>query len=183
VERSGPGALFLTPPPLTLANYRSVVIDEITFSFKERVAELSAAEQKRARFMLRRNMRRMLSQQDLQLADRPGPGTLRMRIAVTQIDYPDNVLHGVSLTAVAAAGNVQITVELRDSLDDRRLLIYGQSRQFPFKIYSGPGRMEAQRLADAFIEYTLDLWQTIEKAERGSLAGPRTHASAPRSNR
>ncbi len=182
VERSGPGALFLTPPPAVLANYQKIILEDISLGFKEGIRELSAAEQTRAQSMIRRNMLRMLSQQGRVLADRPGPGTLRMRISVTLIDYPPNPRHGLSLLAVASGGNARITVELRDSLDGRRLLLYGQNRQFPRHIYSGTGPIAAQRLADVFIEYTLDLWRTIEKAERGSLAGPATLASVTRRN-
>jgi hypothetical protein len=176
VEQNEPGALFLTPTPLRLEAYDSVVVDEIRLGFKEGGPEFRALEHRQAVAMVRRNILRRLSTLGLERAEESGPGTLRLRIAITQIDYEPRFIREASSLLLTSSGGATITLELRDGLDGRRLLVYVQNRQLPFGLYLGAQHVGAERIADTFYEYSRDLLRHLREANRGELPGPKTQA-------
>jgi hypothetical protein len=177
VEHIGPGALFLAPPPLELDRYDGVIFEGLQLGYREGVPELNPRQTARLVEWVERNALRALRSQGLQRAEEAAPGKLRMRIAIKQIDYEPFRLYGASSIALRASGGAQITLELRDSVDNRRLFIYAQHRQLPWASYGGPGRIGADRVADAFYEYSEDLARHVGRAERGQYPGPRKHAA------
>ena len=176
VERPGPGVLFLARSPLALERYNHFIVEEIRLGFREGFPDFIPSEHEKATALVRRNVLRRLSLHGWQPATDPGPDTLRMRIAITEIDYQPRALQGGDSLVVTASGGAKMTVELRDSSNNRRLLIYAQHRELTYAVYAGPRRIEAERLADTFIEYSEDLARCLAQIEGGNFPAPRPHA-------
>jgi hypothetical protein len=176
VEQKEPGALFLTPAPLRLEAYDSVVVDEIQLEFKEGGPEFNDLEHRQAVAMVRRNILRRLSTLGLQQVEESGPDTLQLRIAITRIDYEPRFIREASSLLLTGSGGATITLEFRDGVDGRRLLVFAQNRQLPFGLYLGPQHVGAERIADTFYAYSRDLLRHLREANRGELPGPKTQA-------
>lgn len=171
-----PGALFIRPAQAILDGYESFLIDEIELTFKEKVRKFSAPEHLRTTNLVRRNITGKLSEFGLQSSEEPGPGALRLRIAITHIAYQRVVVRPGSEVVLDPSRGAVITLEFRDSVDDNLLLWYSQHRLLPYAVYFGPLTVGAERIADAFYEFLEDLAPLLEKAERGALPGPRSVA-------
>ncbi len=171
-----PGALFIRPAQAILDGYEAILIDEIELTFREKVRKFSAPDHLRTTNLVRRNISGKLSEFGLQSSEEPGPGTLRLRVAITHIKYQRVVVRPGSEVVLDPSRGAVITLEFRDSVDDNRLLWYSQHRLLPYGVYRGPRTIGAERIADAFYEFLEDFARLLEKAERGALPGPRSVA-------
>ena len=179
VQHDGPGALFLPPQP-GLDRYSALFVEDIQLGFKPGVPDFEPREAQRLVGMVRRNALRFMASHGWERADGPAPGTLRMRIAIRDIDVQPTIIRGSGSVVFRPSGGASITLELRDSTDARRVFLYGQHRQLPHGWYGGPGHIEAERVADAFYEYAKDLVYFVDKAGKGEFQAPRKRAALGR---
>jgi hypothetical protein len=91
-----------------------------------------------------------------------------------------SVIWGAGSAIFRPSGGASITLELRDSVDDRRVFLYAQRRQLPYGSYGGPGHIEADRVADAVYEYAKDLVRFVDEAGEGKFVAPRKRAARSR---
>ena len=179
VQHDGPGALFLPPQP-GLERYSALFVEDIQLGFKPGVPDFEPREAQRLVSMVRRNVLRFLASNGWERAYQPGPGTLRMRIAISDIDVQPTIIRGSGSAVFRPSGGASITLELRDSMNAQRVFLYGQRRQLPHGRYGGPGHIEAERVADAFYEYAKDLVYFVDKAGKGEFHAPRKRAAIAR---
>ncbi len=176
VDMWGPGVLFITHPATGLELYTGVMIDDIEIRSKEGAPELLPAELEWLRGYCRRTLLRAFRTNDLELADAPGPVVLRVRMAINDVDFKRRYLDGGGSFTLNPSGGITAVLELRDSVDRTRVMLFSEKRPLPKGVYLGPGWIERERIEDAVHEFTLDVRMHIEAAHLGDLpvpAGPR----------
>jgi hypothetical protein len=116
--------------------YDSVLIDSVTIWYTKKTADLSAEDSQALTDLFYQALHDQLSQ-DYRIVDRPGPGTLRLRAAITQAKGANVVGNTVTtivpqarvLTTVSGSatdtqvlvGTATIEGEITDSMSGRRL--------------------------------------------------------------
>jgi hypothetical protein len=167
------GALFLTPPPMDLNNYRGAVIDEIQITTKAGSRELTPAEEGRLKGYFTRRLTKVLESHDWPIVDAPTANVLRVRLAVRGVElggprrsHFGNVVMGVS------GGQIGIALELRDGGKNDRRLVYGDKRRLPFGTYAGTDAISIRRVEDAFYYFSIDLQRRLDQARRGDFPPP-----------
>jgi hypothetical protein len=119
------------------SNYDSVMIDSVTLWQSKATSKVSAKDQQRLTDSLYKKIHEQLSA-DFRIVDRPGPGVLRFRAAITEAVGAMVVANAVTsvipqlraLTTVGGlaadsammAGSAAVEAEITDSLSGRRLL-------------------------------------------------------------
>jgi hypothetical protein len=168
----GPGALFIADPPLRLNDYRGVMLDEIQISTKEGSRDLKPTEEEWLRASFRRGLLRLFDQRDW--SPQPDADVLRVRLAVTEVEFQRRTQNvGSSLiTGVRSDQSITIILELRDSVERSRVLVFGEKTELPFGTYSGVGEVGVKRVKDAFREFTRDARRHLAAAKRGDYPPP-----------
>jgi len=115
---------------------------------------------------------RLFGQRDWSL--QPDADVLRVRLAVKDVEFRRITQH-VGSTVVSgrrSATSVTMILELRDSLERSRLLVFGQKAELPFGAYSGLGQVDINRVRDAFRKFTEDARRHLVAARRGDYPPP-----------
>ncbi len=168
----GPGALFIADPPLRLNDYRGVMLDEIQISIKKGSRDLKPTEEEWLRASLRRGLLRLFDQRSW--SPQPEADVLRVRLAVRDVEFDHRTEHvGSSLVSgVRNEQNITLILELRDSVERSRVLVFGEKAELPFGVYSGLGQVEINRVKDAFREFSRDARRHLVAAKRGEYPPP-----------
>jgi len=168
---SNRGALFLAPPPLDLARYEAMLIDEIQFRTQDGIPEPRASEREWLEALCRAHLRRMFTRSHWPVVDAPGPGVLRARISVSEIHFPRHD-YSLGMSVLNPSGGADFVFELRDSLEHDRVLIFADKRALPLRAYSGVENVGLHRVGSAFLEFTYDLGRRLAVARRGEHPPP-----------
>jgi Protein of unknown function (DUF3313) len=167
----GPGALFLAPPPRDVFGYRSVYVEDIRIRTKRGHPKLDSAEQERIRAYVRRQAARSLERNDWAVVDGPGPGTLRLRVALDEIEF-QHMPFRQDTSILNPSGGIEIALELCDSVEGHRVLLFASKRMLPFRTYSGAEHLAVKRIDWAFVEFMIDLDRRIGQMRRGRFPVP-----------
>ena len=179
VDRAGPGLLFITHPMTELNHYEGLFIDDIEIRSKEGTPDLRAKEEEWLRGYCRRAIQRVFKTSDWSIVDERGDGVMQVRMAVTDLEFRRTYLDGGSSATLNPSGGITVVLELRDSVNDRRLLLFTEKRELPFGVYLGPGHIELERIEDALLGFTRDVQVNLDAARHWKLpkpAGPRPEA-------
>jgi hypothetical protein len=167
------GALFLTPPPLDLNHYRGVVVDEIQISTKNRSRELKPSEEERLKDYFTRRLEHVFERNGWRIVDAPGEDMLRLRLAVKGVELRrSHRSHAGSIVSGVSSDKITITLELRDSVDSDRRLLFGDKRRLPFGVYSGTDSVSIRRVEDAFYYFSIDFRRRLGQVARGEFPPP-----------
>ena len=173
VDMVGPGVLFITHPMTVLNRYAGLLIDEIQVRSKEGAPVLRPEEEEWLKGYCRRAMQRVFKASDWSLVDERGAGVMQLRLAVTDVEFRRTYLDGGSSATLNPSGGITVVLELRDSLDDRRLMLFTEKRELPFGVYLGPGHIELERIEDALYGFTRDVRVHLDAARHWNLPKPR----------
>ena len=168
----GPGVLFLAPTARNLRGYRRVLLDEIRIGTKQGSPKLRASEREWLEASVRRTLLRMLGRNDWSLANAPAPDVLRVRVALFDLEFQRNFYVPWGTVMLGPSGRASIVLELRDSLERDRLLLYGDKSELPFRVYYGSRQIPVWRVRDAFYEFSLDAHRLLVAAQRGHFESP-----------
>jgi hypothetical protein len=118
-------------------SYDSVMLDSVTIWYNTKTEDLSAEDRKTLTDLFYQAIHDQLSQ-DYRIADGPGPGTLRIRVAITEAKgarvvgntittvIPQarmlSTLSGMATNTQAFVGKAAIEGEITDSMSGRRLV-------------------------------------------------------------
>jgi hypothetical protein len=155
-----------------LKTYRGVMLDEIEISLKEGSRSLRANEEEWLRASLRRGLLRLFGERNW--SRQPDAGVLRIRLALRDVEFRRYGGH-VGSTVVAndsKSNNVTMILELRDSVERDRVLVFGEKTELPFGTYSGLGQVDINRVKDAFRDFAEDARRHIKAAKRGDYPPP-----------
>lgn len=149
----GEPQLFYAKPDTAFSSYRAVLIDSVTVWRTQGTSQLSEEDQQRLSDHLYAALHAELGK-SFAIAKAPGPGTLRVRAAITEVKGANVVGNAVTTvvpqlrmisTAAGLAANTQvfvgkaaIEVELRDSLSNE-LLAAGVDERAGGKTLRGVG--------------------------------------------
>jgi hypothetical protein len=167
------GALFLTPPPLDLNQYRGVVVDEIQISTRDRSRKLTSFEDERLKGYFTRRLKTAFESNGWPMVDTPGEDVLRVRLIVRNLklerwrrNHFGNVIMNSSLDRIV------IVLELRDAVGNDRRLLFGDRRRLPFGVYSGSSAISILRVEDAFFDFSIDFRRRLREVQHGEFPPP-----------
>jgi hypothetical protein len=167
------GALFLTPPPMKLNDYRGVVFDEIQITTIPGSRELTPSEEKRLKGYFTRRLTYVFERNDWPIVDAPAEDVLRVRLAVRGVELGGSRRsHFGSVIAGVSRGQIGIALELRDGGKSERRLLFGDKRRLPFGTYAGSEAIAIRRVEDAFYYFSIDMRRRLKEARRGEFPPP-----------
>jgi len=168
VDADGPGAFFVKPPQPNLYRYAKILLAPVSISYNQ--------SSKRRRHIyeleLGRHIRKALTQElaasaGWQLASRPGPDVLRVRLAILEMELRDPEATGTSSTNyLSAGGHVTIVMDLRDSLTDEPLARFVERGELPGGFYPDPSTAEVDRVKRAVDRFATDTRTNLELFHR-----------------
>ncbi len=167
------GALFLRPPLSEFERYRGVVVEEIRITMAPDSRKLTSSERQRLEGYFTRRLDGAFERSGWRIVDDPGDDVLRLRLAVKDLElqmhrrsHYGNVVSGVSTEKIA------IALELRDATGSERMLLYGDRRRLPFRVYSGSDAISLRRVEDAFYDFAIDVGRRLDQMQRGDFPPP-----------
>ena len=166
----GPGALFIASSPVNLNVYRGVMLDEIRISTKEGSRNLRPQEEEWLRASLRRGLLRLFGQRDW--SPRPDAGVLRVRLAVKDVEFHQVGKNAGGAIIANEGRSITMILELRDSVERHRVLVFGERSELPFATYSGLQQVDINRVKDAFRDFAEDARRHLSAAKRGDYPPP-----------
>ena len=176
VPMRDPAALFLRHPQTQLSEYTAVMLDDIQISYKPGQKKPPRHREDRLKD---RCGSLLLRTSAWELADAPGPGVLRARLAVKNVvTGPPTHLPVNTMVPVSSSGEVTMILELRDSVKRDRVMLFAQRRTLPIGLYY-PGNIPFERVEDAFYLFAVDARRFVHRAERGVLRVPRPPGELP----
>jgi len=148
------------------------MLDEIQISTKEGSRELKPTEEEWLRASFRRGLLRLFDQRSW--SPQPDADVLRVRLAVRDVEFHRRTKNvGSSLISGVRSGqDITLILELRDSVERSRVLVFGEKTELPFGTYSGLGQVDINRVKDAFRDFTEDARRHLVAAKRGEYPPP-----------
>ena len=160
--------LVYVAPGVDWSGFDAVLIDSVTIWRTESTDDISAEDQQRLTDYLYQAIQEQLSP-DYRIAERPGPGVLRLRVAITEARGANVTLNtvttvvpqlraattlgGMATGTSTLVGKAAIEGEITDSLSGRRLLAAVDTRQGTKTLRGGMGAWsDAERAFDYWSE-------------------------------
>jgi hypothetical protein len=169
----GPGALFVTLAPTDLRGYTGVLIDKIWVSSADDKRDLYPWMQERIAAACRRALLRVFADAGWQIVDAPDVDVFKVRLVLRNVEVSRISLPAGGYGVFNPGRAMKITLELRDSVEQRRLLLLAEERALPSGLYHGPGRVGFERVKRAFGYFATDLQRHLEAAVHGDLPSPK----------